>query len=360
MTSKKRSKDVAHIAMLYIFAAYSSVYHHQSMLKHVQTIYYTEGNSLKTLDNHLFLFAGTSHPALAQEIAANAGIKLGKIAITKFPDGETGVEILDSVRGCDVFVLQTVAIEPNHYLMELLIIIDALKRASAKSITAVIPYYGYCRQDRKTSTRAPITAKLVANLIEKAGANHVVTMDLHAPQVQGFFDVPVDDLQACPVLLEALGNLNFDDYTVVTPDIGSVKLARAYANISGVEYVIIDKSRTSATEVSVLNLYGEVRGKNVLLIDDICSTAGTLVAAAKACQEGGAKRIIAMITHGVFVNEAIEKIEASPIETIVISNTIPLTSKALNCKKMIVVSVAKLFSKAILCIMTGESMTSTH
>ncbi len=313
---------------------------------------------MKSTDDHLFLFAGTSNPELAQEIAANAGIKLGKIAITEFPDGETSVEILHSVRGCDVFVLQTVALKPNHYLMELLIIIDALKRASAKSITAVIPYYGYCRQDRKTSTRVPITAKLVANLIEKSGANHIVTMDLHAPQVQGFFDVPVDDLQAYPVLLDSLKDLNFNEFIVVTPDIGSVKLARAYANKSGVEYVIIDKSRTSATEVSVLNLYGDVKGKNVLLIDDICSTAGTLVAAAKACQDGGAKRIVAMITHGVFVDEAIEKIEASPIEALVVSNTIPLTKKAASCKKIVVVSVAKLFSKAISCIMTGESMFS--
>lgn len=313
---------------------------------------------MKTNNDHLFLFAGSSHPALAQEIAALACVKLGEISIKQFPDGEINVEILECVRGRDVFVLQSVAVRPNHFLMELLIIIDALKRASAKGITVVIPHFGYCRQDRKTDARVPITARLVADLLQKAGATQVVTMDLHAPQVQGFFDIPVDDLLASPVLLKALKEIDFIDFGVVTPDIGSAKLARTYANIAGAEYIIIDKSRISATEVSVNNLYGNVKGKNVLLVDDICSTAGTLVAAANTCQQNGAARIVAMITHGVFVGEALERIQNSPIEVLFFSNTIPFPPKSSNCKKLIQVSVAKLFAKAIYCIASGESMSS--
>lgn len=311
-------------------------------------------------NDRLFLFAGSSNPVLAQEIAEISNINLGKISIKEFPDGEIHVEILECVRGCDIFVVQTIATKPNHFLMELMIIIDALKRASVRSITAVIPYFGYCRQDRKANgARVPITAKLVADLIERAGATQVVTMDLHAPQVQGFFNIPVDDIMAGPALLEELERSYFKDFVVVTPDIGSAKLARNYAKLTGSEYVIIDKSRISATEVSVNNLYGDVKGKNVLLIDDICSTAGTLVAAAKTCSEAGANRIVSLVTHGLFVRDAIKKIEESPIESLIISNTIPLSSNSLACKKLHQVSVARLFAEAILCIVTAEEPMST-
>jgi ribose-phosphate pyrophosphokinase len=316
----------------------------------------TTSNSAK---EHAFLFAGTSNRSLAQEIADISGIPLGKVVIDEFPDGEINIEILECVRGCDLFVVQSIATRPNYYLMELMIMIDALRRASAKSITVVIPYFGYCRQDRKADgARVPITAKLVANLLETAGATQLITMDLHAPQIQGFFDIPVDDILAAPLLLEKLATIDFHDFVVVTPDIGSVKLASKYARISGVEYVIIDKSRLSATEVAINNLYGDVKGKNVLLIDDICSTASTLVAAASTCQAAGASRIVSLITHGLFVAEAIHKIEASPIEALIISNTIPLTGKALASQKLIVASVAKLFATAIRCILASESMWS--
>lgn len=300
------------------------------------------------------LFAGTSHNELAEEIAANLNIPLGKISTAQFPDGEISVEILECVRGRNVFILQTIAQKPNHFLMELLIIIDALKRASAKSIAVIIPYFGYSRQDRKTDTRVPITAKLVANLLETAGAKQILTMDLHAPQVQGFFDIPVDNLQASPALLEAVKQLDFKDFVVVTPDIGSVKLARAISKATGAEYVIIEKSRISPTEVSVHNLIGSVEGKNVLLTDDICSTAGTLVAAAEACHAGGAKRIIGAVTHGLFVGDAIKEIERSHLETLLISNTIPLSENSRHCKKIIQVSIAKHFSHAISCIAGGR------
>ena len=304
------------------------------------------------------LFTGSSHPTLAQEIAAILKIPLGKISLKQFPDGEINIEILESVRGRDVFVVQSVALKPNHYLMELLIIIDALKRASAKSITAVIPYFGYCRQDRKNGARVPITAKLVANLLETSGATHVLTMDLHAPQVQGFFDIPVDNIHAGPAMLDEVAKLELNDLVAVTPDIGSVKLARSLAKEMGAEYVIIDKSRISPTEVEVVSLIGNVKGKNVLLADDICSTAGTLVSAAKACHEEGAKRIFAVVTHGIFVSGALEKIDASPIEALLISNTIPSISRSPKSSKLISVSVAALFAHAIDCIASAESISS--
>lgn len=310
-----------------------------------------------TMDSEYLLFAGSSHQTLVKEIISYAGFRQGKIAIKDFPDGEIDIEILECVRNYDVFILQTVALQPNHFLMELLIIIEALKRASAKSINVVIPYFGYCRQDRKTELLVPITARLVANLLEAAGATRALTMDLHAPQVQGFFNIPLDEIRATPAFLDALLRLNFNHYVVVTPDIGSVKLASRFAKMTGTDYVIIDKARVSATEVSVHRVYGDVKDKNILLIDDICSTAATLVAAAQACQENGAKRMIALITHGLFVDQAIEKIEASPIEFLLVANTIPLSPKALACKKLVSVSVAGLFAQAMLYMVKGESIT---
>lgn len=304
------------------------------------------------------LFAGSSHPELAEEVAEILGISLGKMALGHFPDRETSVQIGENVRGRDTFVLQTLALEPNEYLMELLVIIDALKRASARSIVVVLPYYGYSRQDRKDKPRVPITAKLVANLLVTAGATRVVTMDLHAGQVQGFFDIPVDNLFARPLIVKALKEIDRSRWMVVIPDVGSAKLGHAYASALRVDMAIVDKNRLNAHEVETDLLIGEVKGKEVLLADDICSTAGTLVSAANACQKKGARRIIAAITHGLFVGEALERIERSPIELVYVSNTIPLRNNLGTCPKLVSVSVAPLLATAIQCIISRESISS--
>lgn len=307
------------------------------------------------------LLSGSSHPELAREVAEQLGIELGNIELGSFPDGEISLRIGESVRGRDVFVLQSVALKPNRYLMELLIIIDALKRASAKSIIAVIPYYGYARQDRKDRPRAPITAKLVAEILEKAGATRVLTMELHAAQIQGFFDIPVDDLYAWPCLIEAFTeSRSIDNLVVVAPDVGSIKLARSYATRMNVEMAIVDKRRMTATEVLMTTLIGNVNGKDVLLADDMCSTGGTLVSAAKVCQEKGAKNIFATVTHGLFVGDSIQKIECSPIQHIFMSNTIPKTERLQGTQKIHEVSVAPLFAKAICCIIQQESISSLY
>ncbi len=297
---------------------------------------------------------------LAQEIATSLGQKLGKITIERFPDGETWVQVLESVRGKDTFVIQSVALDPNNYLMELLITIDALKRASARSVVAVIPYFGYSRQDRKDKPRVPISAKLVANLLEKAGATRVLTMDLHAGQLQGFFDIPVDNLYARPALLADNTLSNLQKPLIVAPDIGSVKLARAYASQLKVDLAIVDKIRCSATKVDAATLIGDVAGKDVLLADDMCSTGGTLVSAAKACQEKGARKIFAAITHGLFVDDAVEKIEKSPIEALVMSNTVPANERLRGSHKIKTVSVANLFGYAISCIISAKSISSIY
>jgi ribose-phosphate pyrophosphokinase len=304
------------------------------------------------------MFSGSSHPVLAKEVADSLNVSLGKIKIERFPDGEIFLQILENVRGRDVFVLQTVALDPNNYLMELLVMIDALKRASARSIAVVIPYFGYCRQDRKDKPRVPITAKLVANLLVTAGATRILTMDLHAAQLQGFFDVPVDNLFGRPVLVEAIKKMSGDNIVVVTPDIGSIKLARDYATHLGVDMAIVDKSRLEADTVRVEAVIGDVKGKDVLLADDMCSTGGTLVSAAKACREKGAKRIFAVVTHGLLVGDCLEKIEQSPIEALLVSNTIPNTESVKQCKKIHVASVAPLFGQAISCIISKESISS--
>lgn len=305
------------------------------------------------------LFAGTSHPSLAKEVASNLRIQLGKVSIEKFPDGEISMQILENVRGRDVFVLQTIAIDPNNYLMELLIMIDALRRASVRSITAVIPYFGYCRQDRKDKPRVPITAKLIANLLVNAGTTRVLTIDLHAGQMQGFFDIPVDNISCRLALAEALKKMHHDDqWIVVAPDVGSIKLARAYARCLGTEMAIVDKVRKNATEIDEVTVIGDLKGKDVLLADDICSTGGTLASAAKACQEKGAKRIFATITHGLLVGNAVEKIMKSPIEALFISNTLPAGNHILQCEKIHRVSIAPLLAHAMSCILSKDSISS--
>lgn len=312
------------------------------------------------MDNSILL-TGTSHPALAEEISHHLGMPLGHMKLERFPDGEISLRIGESVRGRDVFVIQSVALKPNEYLMELLIIVDALKRASAKSIVAVIPYYGYSRQDRKDQPRAPITAKLVADLLEKAGVTRILTMDLHAAQVQGFFNVPVDDLFGRPSLVEALKKKHgTDNLVVVAPDIGSIKLARAYSTHLNVGMAIVDKRRMSAKDVEVVTLIGNVEGKDVLLADDMCTTAGTLVSAAKACRGKGANHIFAAVTHGVFVDNAVQKVEDSEIEELFMSNTIPVTERLDGSTKIKSVSIAAPFAKAISCIIKQESISSLY
>jgi ribose-phosphate pyrophosphokinase len=300
------------------------------------------------------LFAGTSHRELAQQIADSLGVQLGKVLIKTFPDGEIGVQILENVRGRDVFVLQTVARHPNLYLMELLILVDALKRASARSIVALIPYFGYARQDRKDKGGVPITAKLVADLLEKAGVTRVLTLDLHAEQIQGFFDIPVDNLYAWPILIEAVERRGLERCVVVTPDIGSVKIATAFAHRLNVEIAIVDKRRLNAEQVEIHALVGDVRERDVLLVDDICSTGETLKRASWICRNAGAKRIIAAVTHGLFVGPVFEE---SAIEEMLITNTVPL-SGGCNPHRLSVVSVAPLFSEAIESIVAAKSISS--
>ncbi len=309
---------------------------------------------------NILLFSGSSHPALAKEIAGHLGIELAKAELGRFPDNETSFQIRESVRGRDVFVVQTIARDPNYYLMELLIMIDAFKRASARSISVVIPYYGYCRQDRRDKPRVPITAKLVANQLENAGASRVLTMDLHADQLQGFFDIPVDNLFGQSNLVAALKKGLGEDLVVVTPDIGSIKLASNFAHDLRTEFAIIYKRRVTATQVDAVTVIGDVKGKNVLLADDMCTTAGTLLSAANACQEKGAEKIYAVVTHGLFVGEAVEKISKSPISKLYYSNTIQPIEKVQKNEIFVEVSVSSLFAHAIRCIVSAGSISAIY
>lgn len=303
--------------------------------------------------NSYLLFAGTSHPELAQQIAECLKISLGQAHIETFPDGEIGVRILESVRGQDVFVMQSIAHHPNFYLMELLILIDALKRASVRSIHVLIPYYGYARQDRRGKQREPITAKLVADLLQKAGATRLVTMDLHTEQIQGFFDIPVDNLYARPVIAEAIAAMELENLIVVTPDVGSIKLARSYAEALKVSLAIVDKRRDGA-HVEAAPLIGDVRGKSVLLVDDIISTGETLCAASRACKQAGAKKIYAAVTHGLFIGRGLEE---SDMEKIVIANTVA-SRQEMDREKIHTVSIAPLFAMAIESIIGSKSISS--
>lgn len=261
------------------------------------------------------------------------------------------------MRGQDAFVLQSVVGAPNNYLMELLIFADALKRASARSIHAVIPYYGYCRQDRKDRPRVPITAKLVADLLQCAGVTRLLTADLHAGQIQGFFDIPVDNVPGRRVLVEEVRALGLGDLVVVATDIGSGKMARDYAAELGGEVALVEKVRRSASSVAAATLIGEVAGRDVLLADDMCSTGGTLVSAAQACREKGARRIVVAVTHGLFVLDAVEKIEESPIELLLVTDTIPRPHKATGASKIRYVSIAHLLAEAIDCVVANRSLT---
>ena len=304
------------------------------------------------------VFSGNANLPLAEKITANLGVPLGKVNVTSFSDGETRVEIDENVRGMDVFIIQPTCAPVNVTLMELLIMIDATKRASADRITAVIPYYGYARQDRKVAPRAPITAKLVADLITTAGATRVLAMDLHAGQIQGFFNIPVDNLFATPVLLDYLKRNYQDDLVVVSPDTGGVARARAFGTRLGANLAIIDKRREGPNEAQVMNIIGNVRGSRVIILDDMIDTAGTVISAANALEEAGATEISVCCTHGVLSGPAIERIEASHIKEVVVTDTIPLQDRAKACKCITVLSVAGLLSEAVRRIYYNESVSS--
>ncbi len=305
------------------------------------------------------LFTGNANPALAHEMAASLGVELGKASVGRFSDGEVTVEIQQNVRARDVFVVQSTCAPTNENLMELLIMVDALKRASARRITAVIPYYGYARQDRRPrSMRVPISAKVVANLLETVGVERLLTMDLHADQIQGFFDIPVDNIYASPVLLSDLKSKAYPDLVVVSPDVGGVVRARALAKQLGSDLAIIDKRRPRANVSEVMHVIGEIEGRNCVVMDDMIDTAGTLVKAAEVLKERGAKHVFAYCTHPILSGPAVERIAASKLDEVVITNTIPLSEAARTCAKIRQLSVAFLFAETIRRISDGESVTS--
>jgi ribose-phosphate pyrophosphokinase len=304
------------------------------------------------------IFSGSAHPALAREIADHLGIGVGQARLRRFPDSEVAFQIDENIRGTDVFVIQPTCTPVDEHIMELLVMIDAFRRSSAARITAVIPYYGYARQDRKDKPRVPISAKLVANILSAAGTNRVLTMDLHKAQIQGFFDIPVDHLFAAPVIIDHLSNLRYPNLTIVSPDAGGAERARAYAKRLDAELAIIDKRRTDDGTAEVMNVIGDVSGRTCILQDDIVDTAGTMVKAASALKENGAQRVLACAVHGVLSGPAIERIEASPIEKMIVTNTIPLRAPAARCGKVMWLSVARLLSQAIRSIHEETSVSS--
>lgn len=293
------------------------------------------------------IISGTSHRILSTEVADNLGVPLCNTTIDTFSDGEFMIQINENVRGTDSFIIQPTCPPVNDNLMELLLIIDALKRASARRITAVIPYYGYARQDRKVQPRVPISSKLVADLITAAGANRLLTVDLHAGQIQGFFNIPVDHLYASPVLLDYIRKKDFKDLVIVSPDAGGVERARAFARKLQCSLAIIDKRREMANISRVMNVIGDVRDRDVIILDDMIDTAGTTTQAASALKEQGARRVYAASTHAVLSGPAIDRINESVIEEVIVTNTIPLDSKKERCKKLVVLSIAPLLAEAI-------------
>jgi ribose-phosphate pyrophosphokinase len=305
------------------------------------------------------LFTGNAHKGLAKEIADDLDIPVGDATVSKFSDGEITVHINENVRGTDVFVLQPTCMPVNHNIMELLLMVDALKRASAHRITAVIPYYGYARQDRKVQPRVPISAKLVADLITAAGTNRVLTMDLHAAQIQGFFDIPVDNLYASPVLFDYVHNkYNSQDLVIVSPDAGGVERARSFAKKLQCSIAIIDKRREVANISQIMNVIGEVKGKDAIILDDMVDTGGTTIQAVSALKEKGARNVIAACTHAVLSGNAVEKVNNSVLEELIVTNTIPLDSKKEECKKLTVLSIATLIGEAIKRIHEESSISS--
>ena len=310
------------------------------------------------MDKELKLFSGNANPALAREICGHLGVSLGEATVSSFSDGEIRVRIEENVRGADVFVAQSCCTPVNTSIIELLIMIDALKRSSAYRITAVIPYFGYARQDRKEQPRVPISAKLMADLITTAGADRVLTMDLHAGQIQGFFNIPVDHLYATPVLLDYINKRGAADLVVVSPDAGGVERARAFAKRLQAQLAIIDKRREGPSKTQVMNIIGDVDGRNVLLLDDMIDTAGTIVQGAQACAEKGARMVWAGCTHPVLSGPALERLQESCLTEVVVTNTIPLNGKEQRCPKLRILSVAPLLGEAITRIHSEESVSS--
>ncbi len=301
------------------------------------------------------IFTGTAHPQFAKDIAQHLNILLSKASVGKFSDGEISVQIDESVRGKDVFIIQPTGAPVNDNLMELLIMVDALKRSSAKTITAVIPFFGYARQDRKAAPRVPISAKLVANMIQTAGVDRVVTIDLHAGQIQGFFDIPVDNLYGSLIFSDYVKSKNIPNPIIASPDIGGVARARQFAGILGLDMVIVDKRREKANESEVMNIIGDVSGKDVILIDDMIDTAGTIVKAAKVLKERGATSVIACATHPVLSGPAYERIESGDLDELVVSDTIPLKKESSKIK---VLTATSLFAEVINRIYTNKSLNT--
>jgi ribose-phosphate pyrophosphokinase len=310
------------------------------------------------MNGELKVFGGRAHPALVRKICDYLGLELGRVEAFNFSDGEIFCQIEENVRGSDAFVIQPVCTPVNENLMELLILLDALKRSSASRVTAVIPYYGYARQDKKDRPRVPITAKLVADLISAAGAERILTMDLHAAQIQGFFDVPVDHLFAAPVLLEAIRKLDIPDLMIISPDAGGVERARAIAKRLDVGLAIVDKRRVAPNQAKVMHIIGDVKQRNVLLIDDIIDTAGTLKSTVEALEENGADRILAAGIHGVLSGPALERIQESALEMVLVTDTTPLEEKLIRCDKLKPLSVAPLLGEAIRRIHENSSVSS--
>lgn len=307
----------------------------------------------------LMVFTGNANPELAEKVVNNLGIPLGDISVDKFSDGEISVELNENVRGRDVFVLQPTCAPTNDNIMELLVIVDALHRASAGRITAVVPYFGYARQDRRVrSARVPITAKVVADMMATVGVDRVLTVDLHAEQIQGFFDVPVDNVYGSPVLLADIEKQNFEDLVVVSPDIGGVVRARAVAKQLNIDLAIIDKRRPKANVAEIMNIIGDIENRTCLLVDDMVDTAGTLCNAAKALKERGAKKVVAYATHPVLSGPAIERLNTSMMDELVVTDSIPLSSKAKNCKVIRQLTLSDMLAEAMRRISNEESLSA--
>jgi ribose-phosphate pyrophosphokinase len=310
------------------------------------------------MSRELRVFSGSAHPALGEAIARFLGAPMGRAHLARFSDGETWFQIQDNVRGVDVFVVQPTAPPVNENLMELLVMLDAFKRSSASRITAVIPYYGYARQDRKDKPRVPISAKLVADLLSAAGADRILTMDLHASQIQGFFDFPVDHLFAAPVIMDYVARMQLPDLTVVSPDAGGVERARAYAKRLGANLAIVDKRRETPNVAEVHHVVGEVEGRSALIVDDICDTAGTLAKVGEALVKAGAREVLASCSHGVLSGPALERIAQSPLSRLIVTDSIPQSEAKRRCEKLVVLTIAELMAKAIRNIHEEASVTS--
>jgi len=306
----------------------------------------------------LKLFAGSAHPVLARELASFLGVPLGQARLRRFPDSEVSFQIDENIRGTDVFIVQPTSNPVDQHLMEMMVMIDAFRRSSAARITAVMPYYGYARQDRKDKPRVPISAKLVANLLSAAGTNRVLTMDLHKAQIQGFFDIPVDHLFAAPVIVDYLARQRYENLTIVAPDAGGAERARAYAKRLDAELAIVDKRRSEDGTAEVMNVIGRVKGRMCVLQDDIIDTAGTIVKAATALKAAGAQSVVACAVHGVLSGPALDRIEQAPLDQLIVTNTIPVQEDQGRSTKIVVLSVARLLGQAIRNIHEETSVSS--